>query len=208
MRDQPAVRTVERWGLLAGVTGMVANVLLIALYAVALPGNSAYDWTGPANDVIGGIISTGAMIPMAYALRRLAGGGRALSGATHVAVAGMALIMVLSLLLVLRLIPFSVQGAGATPAVVAMFVWLGLLGRVGLVSGGLPRGLARWAVGMALAVGAGMVLVGISLLLPWGSIPQYVVGGAGLLCGVPAFLAYPVWLVVLSSRIRGHVPQA
>ncbi|MGH3712731.1 MAG: hypothetical protein ACRDT4_04620 [Micromonosporaceae bacterium] len=206
--DQPVVRAVERWGLLAGVTGVVANVLLIALYAVAIPGNHAYGWTGPANDVIGGIVSTGAMIPMAYALRRLAGGGRAVWVATHVAVAGMALLMVLSLLLVLRLIPFSVQGAGAVPAIVAMFAWLGLVGRAGLATGGLPRGLARWAVGMALAVGAGMVLVGISLLLPWGSIPQYVLGGAGLFCAAPAFLAYPVWLIVLSSRIRGHQPPS
>ncbi len=30
--NEQAIRTVERWGLLAGVTGAVANVLLIALY--------------------------------------------------------------------------------------------------------------------------------------------------------------------------------
>ena len=66
--NEQAVRAVERWGLLAGVTGQVGNVLLIALYVLALPGLETFEWTGPANDVIGGIVFTGALIPVAFAL--------------------------------------------------------------------------------------------------------------------------------------------
>ena len=61
-----AVRTVERWGLLAAITGIVSNGLLLALYTVAQR-NSGYEWTGPANDVIGAV-SSGATIPVALAL--------------------------------------------------------------------------------------------------------------------------------------------
>lgn len=130
---------IERWGLLAGVTGVVANLRLIALFALALPGREAYDWTGPANDVIGGVVSTLAMIPVALALRELLGGGLLLNGATALAVLAMVTIAVLSLLLVAQVIPFPVQGAGAGAAGVLLFVWAGLVGRAG-VSGGLPRG--------------------------------------------------------------------
>ena len=64
---------MERWALVAGVTGCTANGLLLALYTVALPGNHAYDWTGPANDVVGAVAGL-AMIPMARGVRDLLGG--------------------------------------------------------------------------------------------------------------------------------------
>ena len=64
-RRDVQIGVVERWGLLAGVTGIAANLLLIALYALGLPDIGDYDWTGPANDVMGGIVSTSATIPVA-----------------------------------------------------------------------------------------------------------------------------------------------
>jgi len=93
-----AVRRVERWGLLAAVTGMVSNALLLALYTVARR-NSAYEWTGPANDVIGAL-SSGATIPVALALMTVLGRPRALRIATRLAVLAMGLIVVLSVALV------------------------------------------------------------------------------------------------------------
>src|SRR5687768_10250398 len=106
-----AVRTVERWGLLAGVTGIVSNGLLLALYTVAQR-NSSFGWTGPANDVIGAV-SSGATIPVALALVTVLGETRALRLATRLATGAMALIVGLNLALVTGLIPFAVQGAGA-----------------------------------------------------------------------------------------------
>ena len=61
-----AVRTIERWGLLTGASGTVANALLLGLYTVAQR-DSAYQWMGPANDVIDAL-SSGATIPVALAL--------------------------------------------------------------------------------------------------------------------------------------------
>ena len=56
-----AVRTVDRWGLVAGVTGFLGNVLLVVLFTT--PADGPYAWTGPANDTIG-VVSTLAIIPV------------------------------------------------------------------------------------------------------------------------------------------------
>lgn len=203
--NEPAVRAVERWGLLAGVTGIVGNILLIALYALALPGLESFEWTGPANDVIGGIVSTGALIPVAFALRDLLGGGSLVHRMTSVAVLAMVTIVVLALLLVVNVTPFAAQGPGAGAAAVVMFVWVGVVGRAGAAGSTLPRGLARGAVTMGVAASLGALLVGVSLLLPQESIPQYLMGGAGLILVLPAWLAFPVWLIRLSNVLRVHL---
>ena len=46
-----AVRTVDRWGLLAGVTGFLGNALLVVLFTT--PADGPYAWTGHANDIVG-----------------------------------------------------------------------------------------------------------------------------------------------------------
>jgi hypothetical protein len=200
-----AVRTVERWGLLAAVTGIVSNALLLALYTVAQR-NSSYEWTGPANDVIGAV-SSAATIPVALALVTVLGETRARRLATRLATGAMALIVALNLALVSDLIPFAVQGAGAGVAVVAMFGWVLVVGRTGRTTGRLPGRLGRAAEVIGAAALAATPLVGLSLLLPAGSIPQYLVGGAGLLLAGPAFAAFPVWLLLVSSRLRGHLAE-
>ena len=217
-----AVRVIERWGLVAAVTGMVANVLLLALYTVAQR-NSAYEWTGPANDVIGAV-SSWATIPVALALLtvlglfvgaksrsnatlRVAGSSATLRVATRLAVVAMGLIVTLNVALVTDVIPFSVQAAGAGICVVAMFAWVLMVGRTGQTTGQLPGRLARTAQLMGAAVLTATPLVGLSLLLPAGSIPQYLVGGAGLLLVVPAFVAFPIWLLLLSTRLRRHLTE-
>jgi hypothetical protein len=200
-----AVRTVERWGLLAAVTGIVSNALLLALYTVA-PRNSSYEWTGPANDVIGAV-SSGATIPVALALITVLGETRALRLATWLAVGAMALIVALNLALVSGLIPFVVQGAGAGVAVLAMFGWVVVVGRTGRATGRLPGQLGRAAEVIGAAVLVATPLVGLSLLLPAGSVPQYVLGGAGLLLAGPGLAAFPVWLLLVSNRLRGHLAE-
>ena len=65
-----AVRTVDRWGLVAGVTGVLGNVLLAVL--LTTPADGPYAWTGPANDVIG-VVSTLAIIPVVAGLLTVCG---------------------------------------------------------------------------------------------------------------------------------------
>jgi hypothetical protein len=202
------IRVIERWGLVAGVTGVAANVLLIALYALALPGVGDYDWTGAANDVMGGLVSTGATIPVALALGELVGRRSLVRAATLLAAFAMAAIVASSLLLVVDVIPFERQVFIAIPALVVMLVWTAVIGRAGAATGSLPPGLARLAVAIGVSGCLGMALVGSSVLVPLESVVQYVVGGAGLLVGIPAFLAFPIWLILLSNWLRAHLAGA
>ena len=200
-----AVRTVERWGLLAATTGIVSNALLLALYTVGQRG-SGYEWTGPANDVIGAV-SSGATIPVALALATVLGEIPTLRLPTRLATAGMALIVTSNLALVTKLIPFWVQGVGAGVAVVAMFGWVLAVGRAGRVTGRLPGRLDRAAKLIGAAALTGTPLVGLALLLPARSIGQYLIGGAGLSLAGTAFVAFPVWLLLLSNRLRRHLAE-
>jgi hypothetical protein len=195
------IRAVERWGLLSGVTGLVANGLLVGLYVSIGTGDQDFRWTGPANDVIGGIVSSSAGIPFVLALTDAVGGGPGLRTAARVAAVGQATIVGSSVLLVTDVLPFEVQVFVAIPAIATLFAWSAVLGRSGL----LPRRLGRVALAIGTGFGVGLGLTGLSLLLPSESLAQYAVGGTGLALGSVAFLAYPIWQLRLSHTLRRHL---
>lgn len=205
MDENVSIRTIERWGLLAGVTGVVGNLLLVALYTLALPGVGDFDWTGPANDVMSGVVSTGATIPVALALSSLIRRS-AVRVVTFAVVVVLAVGVVASVLLVAGVIAFETQVVIAIPAIVLIFGWTAVIGYAGARRRVLSRPLANWATAMGVAGVAGLLVAAPSLLLPSGSVAQYAVGGAGLVIGVPAYLAFPIWLIALSSRIRASRP--
>jgi hypothetical protein len=206
------ISVIERWGFVAGVTGVAANVLLIAFYVFELGGVGdyrwgEYDWTGPANDVLGGIVSTGATIPVALALAGLVGGRPLVRGATLLAVAAMAAMVVTTTLMLADVMAFERQVVVAAAAIVLLLGWTAVIGRAAASTRSLPPRLAQSAVVIGVAGCLGLVLAGPTLLRPWESVVQYVVGGAGLLVGVPAFLAFPIWLILLSNRLRAHLAE-
>jgi hypothetical protein len=181
-----------RWALIAGVTGVAANLLLLAMFTIP----SSAGWTGPANDVVGGMISTAATIPVALAL------GRGLL-ITRFAVAGMVVIVLLSILLVAGVIPFEAQAAGIILPVEAMFAWVWAVGR----SGRLSRGLSRAAELIGIGAMVGTPLAAGAFLLPAGSVLQMVLGGVGVLLVGPAWFAFPIWLLgIAKDRARHPVP--
>ncbi len=207
-RPAAALARIERWGLLAGVTGCVANALLVALWAVAIPGDARYEWTGPANDVMGAV-AVAAAVPLAWALLDHLDHPPRLATLTRVAVAGMVVTVALSLLLVVGVIPFPVQGAGVVASLVAIFTWLWGVGHAARSTGRLPAGLARAARVIAVAFLAALPLAGVAVVLPRDSVAQLATGGAAVLLCAGAYLAYPVWLLVLAARIgRLAVPRA
>lgn len=198
--DEDAARRVERWALVAGVTGCTANGLLLALYTVALPGNHGYDWTGPANDVIGAVSGL-AMIPMAYGVRDLLGGPGRLPLLTRAVSVGGVAMAVASGLLVTGLIEFPVQGVVGTGFATTLLLWTDSAGRWAAVSGALPRRLARAARLIAGLGYAGLPLAAVGAALPRGSVGQYAVGGAGVGLVLAAYLALPVWQIQLSRTL-------
>jgi hypothetical protein len=204
--DEAAARRVERWALVAGVTGCTANGLLLALYTMALPGNHAYDWTGPANDVIGAVAGL-AMIPLARGVRDLLGGPGRLPQLTRAVAVGGVAAAVASGLLVTGRIEFPAQGVVGTGFAVTLLLWTGSAGRWGAVTGALPPRLAR-AAGLIARVGlAGLPLAAVGAALPRASVAQYAVGGSGVGLVLAAYLALPVWQILL-SRSMSRRPAA
>ena len=197
---------MERWALVAGVTGCTANGLLLALYTVALPGNHAYDWTGPANDVIGAV-SALALIPMARAGCDLLGSPGRLPLLTRAVGVSAVAMAAASGLLVTGRIEFPVQGAIGTGFAATVLLWTGSAGRWAAESGALPPRLARAARIIARVGLAGMPLAAVGAALPRGSVAQYAVGGTGIGLTLAAYLALPVWQILL-SRAMSRRPAA
>ena len=197
-----AVRTVDRWGLVAGVTGTLGNVLLAILFLT--PADGPYAWTGPANDTIG-IVATLTMIPIAAALLTVCGDRPGLGAVTSLAILAMVMIAAVSLLFVLGRAPFSADVDSSYVGLVFIFGWLLAVGRAGRASGRLPRQVAGWGVALGAAGLAGAVLLTASTLTPAGAALQHVAFAAGALAAGPVFAAYPVWLAVLSYRLPNHL---
>ena len=187
------IRTVERYAFLSGVLGLVANALLIALYVSFLPGLSSYSWTGPANDVIGGIVGSLAMIPVVLGLLHTVSATPALVLAGRIAAAMLAAGALSSLLLVLEVISFEVSVIVALPLIVALFAWFLVLGRTAR----LPGALSRRARLMGMA-GLAALPIGLLALIPIDPV-RYAAGGLALLIGLPAYLYTPVWFIQLSN---------
>jgi hypothetical protein len=197
-----AVRVVGQWGLLAGVTGLVGGVLLMVMFATADYGT--YEWTGTASDVIGGIVSDLAMIPVAVALLAVCGRTPGLGAITSLTVLGMAAMGVVSLLYVLGILPFGAQLTVSAVGLVLIAGWLLGIGRTGRRRGRLPRQVAAWARALGLAGLAGTLLLGASAMAPAGSPARMTLDVAWRLLAGAAFLAFPVWLIVLSQRLPAH----
>ncbi len=196
-----AVRTVDRWGLVAGVTGTLGNVLLAILFLT--PADGPYAWTGPANDTIG-IVATLAMIPVAAGLLTVCGNRPGLGAVTSLAILAMVMIAAVSLLFVLGWAPFSADVNGSYVGLVFIFGWLLAVGHAGRASGQLPRQVAGWGVALGAAGLAGAALLMASTLIPADTALQHIAFAAGALAAGPVFAAYPIWLVVLSYRLPNH----
>ena len=197
-----AVRTVDRWGLLAGVTGFYGNVLLLVLFTT--PADGPYSWTGPANDTIG-IVSTLAMIPVAVRLLTVCGDRPGLGAITSLAVVAMVGMAAVSMLFVLGVVSFAVSVDSYYAGMVFIFGWVFAASLAGRASGRLPRQIANCGAALGAAGLAGAVLLlAMSAPIPAYSLISGVAFGAKVLTGIAVAL-YPVWLIVLSYRLPGHL---
>ena len=197
--DAPPLRTVGRWALVAGATGVTANALLAGLYAGLLSGTEGLLWMGPANDVVGAL-SAAATVPVILGLTRHLGGPRNVVVLARLDVVGAWLMVVASGLLVTGVIPLSVQVAVAVPYITVLFGWLWAAGRSAGRSGRLAPRLARSAEVLGRLVVAAVPLAGLAALLPQGSLAQYCLGGLALALGLGGFLGFPFWLVAVGRH--------
>lgn len=202
--EETAARRVERWALVAGVTGCTANGLLLALYTVGLPGDGSYEWTGPANDVVGGVAAL-SMIPMTAGVRDLLGSPDRLHLLTRAVAVGATASAAGSALLLTGVIGFPVQAVVGTGFGAVLLLWTASVGRSVAAGGVLPRRLARAARIIGGAGLGGMALAAAGAALPRGSLPQNVLTPAGMALGVAGFLALPAWQIMLSRAMSRRV---
>ena len=199
-----AGKSSVKWAVLfayaAGATGILANLFLIAFFALQATHPVNGFSLGSANDLVGSL-ATAFMIPVALSLggrlpqRRAA---RLTQGAGLIA---MALLSIGGPLLVLGVLAFEIQTPIAIGAWIVLSLWLFLINRWLRLSGVLEPRVTRLGEFLGAGTLAGYVIVGLGLLLPWMSWGQLVVFGVGLLIGLPAWLGIPVWFLLLGRHL-------
>jgi hypothetical protein len=183
------------WALVSGVTGLVADVLLVAFYAVAQPWTDTprETWLGAANDYLV-IVQFAALLPVALALT-------AYRPWRVVGIVACSAVVVFQVLLVTGAMPFETQVGFVSAAAIAAMLW------AGAVSRGQPEPVRRLGrillvgVPLALIVFVAGALVTIVADIDW----AWVAGGA---VAVIVWFVFPLWAVVLGLSLPGRAPVA
>jgi hypothetical protein len=198
--SKSSVKMAARFAYAAGATGILANLFLIAFFALRASQPDDGFSLGSANDIVGSL-ATAFMIPVALSLggrlpQRQA--ARLTQGAGLIA---MAFLSIGGPLLVLGVLAFEIQTPIAIGAWIVLSLWLFLINRWLRLSGALQPQVTQLGEFLGAGTLAGYVIVGIGLLLPWMSWVQLVVFGVGLLIGLPAWLGIQVWFLLLGRHL-------
>ena len=211
---ESSVKRAALFAYAAGATGILANLFLIALYVLlrlqagrpegqTLLG-SASDLAGSASDVLG-TLSPAFMIPVALALAGRLPQRRAARFTQAAGLTAMMLLSVGGLLQALGVLTFEVGTLIAVAALMVLCLWLFLVNRWLLHSGGLAPRVARLGEFVGAAVPAGGAVAGLGLLLPWMlpwmSWAQLVVFGVGVVLGAVGWLGISIWFVLLGRHL-------
>ena len=115
MASMPGVRIAALFAYAAGATGILANLFLIAFYALQASQPENGTWLGSANDLVGSG-STALMIPIALALSTLLPDRRRAWIIRVVGLSAMVVLVVGGPLLVFGVLAFEVQAPIAVGA--------------------------------------------------------------------------------------------
>lgn len=184
----------------AGVTGILANLLLIAFFALQVGRPENGTWLGSANDLVGSLGSA-FMIPVALALSAWLPDRRSSQFVQFVGLSAMAILVAGGPLLVAGVLEFEVQAPIVMGAWVVLSLWLFLVNRWLRSSGAFPTRTARFgeAVGTLVLIAAGVA--GLGLLLPWMSLPQLILFSAGGVLAATGMIGTPFWFLLLGRHL-------
>ncbi|MGS0684059.1 hypothetical protein ACVBEQ_02685 [Nakamurella sp. GG22] len=202
-------RRTAIFAVISGVSGIVANVSLAGFFAMAAPWSdtpSRWAWLGPVNDVTGAI-SMAALIPVAIHLRRTVPPSELLRLLSGGAVAGMGALAVVAPLMLSGVVSLTAQFAVAGVALPVIFGWLVVVNRAGRRAGVLPDTVAVFGRTVGAAALVGTALAAAGALAPAASTVQQVLLAAAAVIGLPAYLAFPVWPILLARRVLGRKPR-
>jgi hypothetical protein len=209
----PRQRTTgpQVWAMTSGITGLVANVLLVLFFLLAQPfGEVRQDfmWLGTANDWVI-VVQFLTLIPVALALRRWLPATRAVRFTTAAAVVAMVGTAVLQLLLVAGVLGFDVQVWLVVPLFLLIYAWVLTASSAGHRHGTLPRPVTRFGLLLGVCFPIGLLIAAAGLPFGWGSAVQLTFGIPGILLGAVSWLALPVWPLVLARLVFGkHAPES
>ncbi len=195
-----SVKRASRFAYAAGATSILANLLLIAFYALQASHPEDGTSLGTANDLVGSLAAA-FMIPVALALSAWLPDRRLSRITKLVGLSAMAVLTVGGPLLVLWVLAFEVQAPIMVAAWMVLCLWLFLVNRWLRLLAALGPRLAWFGEFLGAGTLAGGAVVGLGFLLPWMSWPQLVVFGAGGLLGVVGMLGIPVWFLLLGRHL-------
>ncbi len=183
-----------------GVVNLVAGGFLIVMFVSLAQGGSTAPW-GPINDALaaaGNILLT-LVLPR---ISRNAARSRLARGFVRATAVASLVSAVSGLLLVVRVLPFEPSTAISMVAIVLQCAWMLWLSRTWARDPRVPAAIWRFGLIAGLGLLAGMVLVGASLLLPFGSTAANLLLIPGVAGGGVAWLAWPLWYVLLGRHLR------
>jgi hypothetical protein len=195
-----SIKMAARFAYAVGATGILANLFLIAFYA--LQASHPEDGTsfGTANDLVGSLASV-FTIPVALALSAWLPDRRLSRFTQVVGLSAMAVLTVGGPLLVLGVLAFNVQAPIMVAAGMVLCLWLFLVNRGLRLSGILPSRATRLGEFLGAGTLSAGAVVGCGFLLPWMSWEQLVVFGVGGILGVIGMLGIPIWFVLLGRHL-------
>jgi hypothetical protein len=187
------IKMVTRFAYATGGTGILANLFLIAFYALQASHPEDGTSLGSANDLVG---SLGAAFMVSVVLGLSAWlPDRRLSRITLVlGLSALAVLTVGGPLLVLGMLAFDIQAPVAVAAWMILCLWLLLVNRWLRLSAAIGARVPRFGEFLGAVAGLG-------LLLPWMSVPQLVMFGVGGVLGVIGMLGIPIWFVFLGRHL-------
>jgi hypothetical protein len=180
--------------LLAGA-GVAGFACLALMYGLEMDSVGAHVF-GPLSD-LGTPVWNLLLVPLLltfYPLLKVTLFGRALTAITIVlAVAGAGS----SALLVTKTLTFAISTPITILGVLVQGLWLFTLTMRLRAVPAWPRWILRLGLFIPVAQAIGAAFVGISLGFGWGSVPQVAIMAIGLVAGVPAWAAWPVWFLLI-----------
>jgi hypothetical protein len=145
------------------------------------------------------------MIPVAAGLLTVCGNRPGLGMITSLAIVAMVVIAAVAVLFVLGRVPYTADADSFYIGLTIISGWLLAANRAGRASGRLPRQVAHCGVALGAAGLAAAALAATSVPMPTYSLIHDITQGTAFLAAGLAALAFPVWLIVLSYRLPGHL---
>lgn len=195
-----SARRTALFAYAAGTTAVLANLLLVAFYAIQASHPEDGTSLGSASDLVGSL-STAFMIPVALVLAGRLSGRRFARITRGIGVSAMAVLTVGGPLLVLGVLAFEVQAPIMVAAWMILCVWLLLVNRWSRLSGTLRPRLAHFGEFVGACTLSGGAVIGLGLFLPWMSWPQLIFFGVGGVLGLIGWFCIPLWFLLLGRHL-------